>query len=357
MKDRDEFENFIQQQVEGFEEKPIRSVWKDIENEIPQNNKGFNSSLLFIGLMFTTILLLWSVNIFKGKNILGSETGKWDVQDVNSNTNQFILFPSFNRAKTAARIQKRSIFSFWVNSEEEQKRVIYELQQYFKNEFYNQNIAPREVIWVVDINNNKKKRSFTNLSITEFNGTPVLEDYEYEISELKHNEFNRILEMYQQIKKLKISKGEKLFADNCSSCHEDDMVSSIKAPALGGIKEKRQKDWLYSFTRNSLELINQGDQIATQLNDDWKETDMTSFPDLTDEELDDLYYYVDDAFYNISPSNRKSNSSNQHSVQGVPEKISGDHLFQIQETGPIDSLLLNGDHFRDTIPLEELRQN
>lgn len=87
-------------------------------------------------------------------------------------------------------------------------------------------------------------------------------------------------------------KGKKLFIRNCTSCHYIGMDKVATAPALGGITKIRKKDWLYNYTRNSYQMFENGDSIAKKIREkDWGL--MTSFPNLTNSDLDAIYYFVE----------------------------------------------------------------
>ncbi len=109
---------------------------------------------------------------------------------------------------------------------------------------------------------------------------------------------------------LKIDNGEILFKANCASCHKID--KDFTGPTLAGITDRRPKDWLYAFTRNSAKLIHDGyysptgaapvvdstsealvpDFYSACLYSKWNKTMMTSFPNLSDSDLDALYAYI-----------------------------------------------------------------
>ena len=66
----------------------------------------------------------------------------------------------------------------------------------------------------------------------------------------------------------------------------------MTAPALGGVTKRRNKRWLYNYTRGSIDMFKKGDSIAIVLrNQGWAL--MNSFPQLTDTDLDALYYYIE----------------------------------------------------------------
>ncbi|WP_422107787.1 c-type cytochrome [Winogradskyella sp.] len=90
-------------------------------------------------------------------------------------------------------------------------------------------------------------------------------------------------------------KGKALFEKNCVACHYIGMDKIATAPALGGITKRRDKEWLYDYTRNSIGMFKNGDSIAIELrNQGWAL--MNSFPNLTDKNLDNIYHFVEMQF-------------------------------------------------------------
>lgn len=104
------------------------------------------------------------------------------------------------------------------------------------------------------------------------------------------------------------NRGKKLFEKNyCFSCHSIDMDKIMTAPALGGITKRRDQKWLYKYTRNSIEMYNDKDSIAIELRKQgWGL--MESFPNLSDSDLHDIYYFVEKK-YNQSLSTKDSLNS------------------------------------------------
>ena len=86
-----------------------------------------------------------------------------------------------------------------------------------------------------------------------------------------------------------ISVGEQMFKSNCSNCHKIDM--DYMGPSMLGVTYRRQKKWLYDFTRNPSEMI-ATDCNSKELFEKWKPTVMTAYPALSDETLESLYAYI-----------------------------------------------------------------
>ena len=93
-----------------------------------------------------------------------------------------------------------------------------------------------------------------------------------------------------------ITQGEILYKSNCANCHM--MKSEFTGPPLHGITYRRSKKWLYDFTRNSAEIIANSlsgasiDHYANCIFDRYKPVVMSSFPTLTDKDLDNIYAFI-----------------------------------------------------------------
>jgi mono/diheme cytochrome c family protein len=96
----------------------------------------------------------------------------------------------------------------------------------------------------------------------------------------------------EEKRKKQYKAGQILFLENCASCHNNDMKSVATASALGGITQRRSKDWLYKYVRNSEKMLAQKDQQALEIakKNSFK---MPSFAQLTDEEIDQIFIYVE----------------------------------------------------------------
>lgn len=92
-----------------------------------------------------------------------------------------------------------------------------------------------------------------------------------------------------------VSKGKSLFKNNCASCHNKNMKDDMTAPALAGVRARWEgrEEALYRWIRNSVSLIKEKDPYAWALYIKWDKTVMTSFPNLTDEDIEALLVYID----------------------------------------------------------------
>ncbi|RNI33383.1 cytochrome C [Hanamia caeni] len=87
------------------------------------------------------------------------------------------------------------------------------------------------------------------------------------------------------------SNGEALFKANCASCHKPD--KQYVGPALKGAREREpSKGWHYEWIRNASSMA-MTDPYAKKLKDQMGGVVMTSFPDLSNADIDAILDYAD----------------------------------------------------------------
>ncbi|QDO92958.1 c-type cytochrome [Formosa sediminum] len=91
------------------------------------------------------------------------------------------------------------------------------------------------------------------------------------------------------------AKGKALFNSNCAACHQLD--KKMTGPALRNVEarlseEGLDKDWIHSWVRNSSGLIKSGDAYANKIFSEYNNVPMTAFPQLSDEDLDNILAYT-----------------------------------------------------------------
>ena len=94
----------------------------------------------------------------------------------------------------------------------------------------------------------------------------------------------------QDIDEARQKEGKKLFKSLCASCHKLD--KKLVGPALGGVEERRENDWLIAWIRNNAELRASGDKDAIAIFEEYNGSNMTAFPQLTDQNINDILYYT-----------------------------------------------------------------
>lgn len=93
-----------------------------------------------------------------------------------------------------------------------------------------------------------------------------------------------------------VAKGKSLFNTNCAACHHLD--KKMTGPALRFVEQRLADDkgldreWLYSWIKNSSALIKSGDAYANEVFNEYGGAAMTAFPQLSDEDLNNILAYT-----------------------------------------------------------------
>ncbi len=137
------------------------------------------------------------------------------------------------------------------------------------------------------------------------------------------------------------ANGEKLFKSICAACHRLD--KRLIGPALEGITEKRDQDWLISWIRDSPGMIKSGDKLAIQVFEENNKLPMTPNPQLSDQDIIDILEYTkgEPAAAEVVPEKQevdpgvergkqifKTNCAACHKLEG---KLIGPPLLHIEE--------------------------
>ncbi|WP_353776847.1 cytochrome c3 family protein [Winogradskyella sp. 3972H.M.0a.05] len=89
--------------------------------------------------------------------------------------------------------------------------------------------------------------------------------------------------------------GKTLFNTHCAACHKLD--KDMTGPALRNVEARLSdtkgldRQWLYDWIKNNTALINSGDAYANEIKD-FDASAMTAFPQLSNEEIDDILAYT-----------------------------------------------------------------
>lgn len=96
---------------------------------------------------------------------------------------------------------------------------------------------------------------------------------------------------YAQAKPLDISRGQFTFQSRCASCHTiggGDLIG----PDLMGVTQRRSADWLRRYMREPDKVLAEGDPVATQLFDKYRQVRMPNLR-LGDDDLTMLTSYIE----------------------------------------------------------------
>jgi len=87
-----------------------------------------------------------------------------------------------------------------------------------------------------------------------------------------------------------VDAGKALFNANCAACHALDKV--MTGPALRGVAEKYDVEFLYKWIKNNTELIKAGDATALKIFNENDQKAMTNFPQLSNADIDNILAYT-----------------------------------------------------------------
>jgi mono/diheme cytochrome c family protein len=87
-----------------------------------------------------------------------------------------------------------------------------------------------------------------------------------------------------------VAKGKELFNSQCAACHKLD--ANATGPALRGVAERHSSDWLHKWIKDSSGLIKSGDAAAVKVFNEWNKVPMNAFPNLSDEDIDNIIAYT-----------------------------------------------------------------
>ena len=102
-----------------------------------------------------------------------------------------------------------------------------------------------------------------------------------------------------------VQAGKNLFNTNCAACHK--LNKKAVGPALSGVTEKYDKDWLYSWIRNGSQMIKDGDAQAVAVWEEYNRAVMTNYPQFSDEQIDNILAYTN--FTPPAPTNTVAGST------------------------------------------------
>ncbi|MFC4097639.1 cytochrome c3 family protein [Euzebyella saccharophila] len=90
--------------------------------------------------------------------------------------------------------------------------------------------------------------------------------------------------------------GKTLFNQNCAACHALDR--KMTGPALANVEARLAEDegldreWLYSWIKNSPGMIASGDAYANKIYNEYNQAAMTAFPTLSNTDIDNILAYT-----------------------------------------------------------------
>ncbi|MEC7186293.1 MAG: c-type cytochrome [Bacteroidota bacterium] len=88
-----------------------------------------------------------------------------------------------------------------------------------------------------------------------------------------------------------IQAGKSLFNSNCAACHQ--LNRKAVGPALRGVTDKYDKEWLYKWIKNGTQMIKDGDPQAVAIWEEYNRAVMTNYPQFSNQDIDNILAYTD----------------------------------------------------------------
>ncbi|MFC0520477.1 c-type cytochrome [Mesonia maritima] len=121
------------------------------------------------------------------------------------------------------------------------------------------------------------------------------------------------------------AKGKELFNSLCAACHKRYKRST--GPALNGVTGRHEREWLYQWIKNSPEMIAAGDPEAVAIYEEYNQTAMTPFPQLSNEDIDNILAYVEQP--KPEPSNAATTAGGENQGGGSGSGVSVEIILGI----------------------------
>ena len=87
-------------------------------------------------------------------------------------------------------------------------------------------------------------------------------------------------------------KGEALFKQHCTQCHA--INARLVGPALKDVHLKYDREWLYSWVKNSAAMIEAGDEQAIAIYEEYNRSPMNAYEGiLNDEDIENVLLYIE----------------------------------------------------------------
>lgn len=87
-----------------------------------------------------------------------------------------------------------------------------------------------------------------------------------------------------------VEEGRTIFTSRCAGCHSVNKI--VTGPALAGVDQRHDIDWIINFVHSSQSLIKSGDAKAVALFEKFNKIPMPDHPDLTGDNIKSIVEYI-----------------------------------------------------------------
>lgn len=94
-----------------------------------------------------------------------------------------------------------------------------------------------------------------------------------------------------------IGNGNAIFTAQCSGCH--DVKLQVVGPALSGVTQRHDMDWIVKFVKSSQSLVKNNDKDAVDLFNKYNHIIMPDHPDMTEGDVKNIMAYINTASLDV----------------------------------------------------------
>src|SRR5690554_5783386 len=116
-----------------------------------------------------------------------------------------------------------------------------------------------------------------------------------------------------------VANGKQLFNSQCAACHKLD--GDMTGPALRHVVDRYSVEWLHEWIKDSPGMIRSGDATAVKLFNDWNKVPMNAFPNLSEEDIDNIIAYTSEPKPEPTVASTPAGGSDENASGGVPEMV------------------------------------
>jgi mono/diheme cytochrome c family protein len=87
-----------------------------------------------------------------------------------------------------------------------------------------------------------------------------------------------------------VPEGKTIFMNRCAACHN--VNKRLTGPALAGVDQRHEMDWIIKFVQSSQTVIKGGDKTAIALYERFNKITMPDHPDLTTDNIKNVVNYI-----------------------------------------------------------------
>jgi len=97
-----------------------------------------------------------------------------------------------------------------------------------------------------------------------------------------------------------VDEGKSIFSARCAACHNVNV--KLVGPALAGIDQRRNIEWIISFVHSSQTMVKENDETAVALFNEFNKTQMPDHPDISSDQVRSIVAYIKSAAKTKAPN-------------------------------------------------------